>query len=142
MSTTNTKKSTKAANKKVKEEPTTSTYQEDVEVNVEEEVSVKSQTTVNLETKVEQLTDLVNTLLKRIEILENKIVEQPTTSTKTTSKKEKEPKEPKEDKKPRAPSAYNIYMKEKMAELKETHPDLNNIERMKMAAEEWSKSKK
>ena len=137
MSTTNTKKTTKAANKKTKEQPTTSTYQEDVHIDVEEEVSVKSQPTSNLEDKVEQLTDLVNTLLKRIEVLESKIVEQPT--TKTTSKKEKEPKE---DKKPRAPSAYNIYMKEKMAELKETHPDLNNIERMKMAAEEWSKSKK
>lgn len=137
MSTTNTKKTTKATNKKTKEQPTTSTYQEDVDIDVEEEVSVKSQSTSNLENKVEQLTDLVNTLLKRIEVLESKIVEQPT--TKTTSKKEKEPKE---DKKPRAPSAYNIYMKEKMAELKETHPDLNNIERMKMAAEEWSKSKK
>ena len=93
---------------------------------------------LTLEVKVEKLTELVNTLVQRIEVLESKLKE-PTSPSKPSGKKEKEPKE---EKKPRAPSAYNLFMKEKMGELKESHPDLNNIERMKMAAEAWSESKK
>lgn len=104
---------------------------------IEASTSIEAEGTT-LEQKVEQLTELVNTLVKRIEVLESKSEEQPSTS-KPSGKKEKEPKE---DKKPRAPSAYNLFMKEKMGELKETHPDLNNIERMKVAAEAWSESKK
>lgn len=95
--------------------------------------------TVSLEDKVEKLTELVNSLVKRIEVLESNALEvAPVTNSKGAGKKDKEPKE---DKKPRAPSAYNLFMKEKMGELKESHPDLNNIERMKMAAEMWSASK-
>jgi hypothetical protein len=93
---------------------------------------------VTVDEKVEKLTELVNSLVKRIEVLETKCVADVTTSAKSSNKKDKEPKE---DKKPRAPSAYNLFMKEKMGELKETHPELNNIERMKMAAEAWSQSK-
>lgn len=37
----------------------------------------------------------------------------------------------------RVPTAYNIFMKETMFELKVTHPQLSNIERMKMAVEAW-----
>jgi hypothetical protein len=95
--------------------------------------------TLTLEEKVETLTELVNSLVKRIEVLESSAKDvAPVTNSKGVGKKDKEPKE---DKKPRAPSAYNLFMKEKMGELKESHPDLNNIERMKMAAEMWSASK-
>jgi hypothetical protein len=41
----------------------------------------------------------------------------------------------------RALSPYNIFMKEKMAELKEKHPDMNGKEKFKIVAEEWSKLK-
>jgi hypothetical protein len=44
-------------------------------------------------------------------------------------------------KKKREPTAYNIFMKTKLIELKESHPSLSNIERMKMAAEAWDTSK-
>lgn len=94
---------------------------------------------LTLEDKVEKLTELVNSLVKRIETLESSATDvAPVTNSKGVGKKDKEPKE---DKKPRAPSAYNLFMKEKMGELKDSHPDLNNIERMKMAAEMWSASK-
>lgn len=53
-------------------------------------------------------------------------------------KKDKEVKE----KKTREPTAYNIFMKNKLTELKESHKDLSNIERMKLAAEAWTESKK
>lgn len=98
---------------------------------VEAEASTSNLT---LEDKVEKLTELVNSLVKRIEVLESNATDvAPVTNNK--GKKDKE------DKKPRAPSAYNLFMKEKMGELKDSHPDLNNIERMKMAAESWSASK-
>jgi hypothetical protein len=122
------KKKGKAVSKKAQAEASPSAT---VDVNVE---------ALSLEEKVEKLTELVNSLVKRIEVLEAR----PSTAnvdpvnTKGVGKKEKEPKE---DKKPRAPSAYNLFMKEKMGELKDSHPELNNIERMKMAAEMWSASK-
>lgn len=88
---------------------------------------------------VNQLSELVN----RLAILEKEVKElkqqqgvsssQPTQII--TKKEEKE-------KKTRVPTAYNNFMKTKMLELKETHPNLTNIERMKMAAEAWSESKK
>jgi BRCT domain type II-containing protein len=86
--------------------------------------------------KFAELKNEINMLTKRIEELETKGV-----ST-VPSKGAKKEKEPKEEKKQRAPTAYNIFMKTKMVELKETRPELNNIERMKMAAEAWSESKK
>jgi hypothetical protein len=122
------KKGGKAASKKAPQEPSTS-------VNVDVELNG-----VSLEEKVEKLTELVHTLIKRIELLERQSTNDVVTEA-SASKTTKKEKEPKEDKKPRAPSAYNLYMKEKMGELKETHPTLNNIERMKMAAESWTESK-
>lgn len=38
-------------------------------------------------------------------------------------------------------SPYNIFMKEKMAELKEKHPEMNAKDKFKIVAEEWSKQK-
>jgi hypothetical protein len=121
------KKKGKTVSKKAQAEASTSVT---ADVNVE---------VVSLEDKVEKLTELVNSLVKRIEVLEtNKTVSVETPNVKGSNKKDKEPKD---EKKPRAPSAYNLFMKEKMGELKDTHPELNNIERMKMAAEMWSSSK-
>lgn len=121
------KKKGKTVAKKAQAEASTSVT---TDVNVE---------VLSLEDKVEKLTELVNSLVKRIEVLEtNNTVSAETTNVKASNKKDKEPKE---EKKPRAPSAYNLFMKEKMGELKDTHKELNNIERMKMAAEMWSSSK-
>jgi len=39
------------------------------------------------------------------------------------------------------PTAYNIYMKDKMNELKQTHPDMNAKDLMKMAASSWTEHK-
>lgn len=44
--------------------------------------------------------------------------------------------------KPKKPlSQYNIFMKEKMAELKINNPDMNPKEKFKIISEEWSKKK-
>lgn len=39
--------------------------------------------------------------------------------------------------KPRQPTAYNLFMKEKLLELSQTHPSLKNKDRMKMASDHW-----
>lgn len=39
--------------------------------------------------------------------------------------------------KPRQPTAYNLFMKEKLLELSQTHPSLKNKDRMKMASDLW-----
>jgi len=41
----------------------------------------------------------------------------------------------------KALSQYNIFMKEKMAELKINNPDMNPKEKFKFISEEWSKKK-
>lgn len=38
-------------------------------------------------------------------------------------------------------SQYNIFMKEKMAELKRDHPEMNGKEKFKIVAEEWNAKK-
>lgn len=38
-------------------------------------------------------------------------------------------------------SAYNIFMRDEIARLQKSHPDLNHQERFKMAAGNWSKKK-
>jgi hypothetical protein len=38
-------------------------------------------------------------------------------------------------------SPYNIFMKEKMAELKRDHPEMNGKEKFKIVAEEWNAQK-
>jgi hypothetical protein len=87
--------------------------------------------------ELETLKKAVEALTKRVEDLEASQDTKPVATTASKSVKKD-----KEEKKQRAPTAYNIFMKTKMVELKETHPQLNNIERMKMAAEAWSESKK
>lgn len=79
------------------------------------------------EKKVDKLKQV--SLFEKLEILSNKLDEQNKID------------EAKKTKKPRAPTAYNIFMKQKMVELMETHPHLTNIERMKMAAEAWIEKK-
>jgi hypothetical protein len=44
-------------------------------------------------------------------------------------------------KKKRAPSAYNIYIKNKMAEIKEKKPELKGKDLMKAAIEAWNADK-
>lgn len=98
-------------------------------------------TVVSTEDQMASLVDQLSLLVKRVEVIEAELQDmkkQATTSPKETTKPKKEEKE----KKTRAPTAYNNFMKEKMLELKESHPGLSNIERMKMAAEAWSESKK
>jgi hypothetical protein len=95
---------------------------------------------------VSSLKTLVEELTKRVQELETRLseVEKRETENKTSTEPPTKQKGGKgnEEKKPRAPTAYNLFMKEKMTELKDTHPSLTNIERMKMAAEAWSESKK
>lgn len=88
--------------------------------------------------KISELEALIDTLSKRVADLEIVVNEvKASGGSKTENTKEAKP-----EKKVRAPTAYNIYMKTKMVELKETHPDKTNIERMKIAAEAWTESKK
>jgi YABBY protein len=106
-----------------------------------------SKAVVNSEvSQEEQVNNLVNQLaelVKKVELLENEVKELKqqqgagSSETKQTVIKKEE-----KEKKTRAPTAYNLFMKEKMLELKDTHSSLTNIERMKMAAEAWSESKK
>lgn len=95
---------------------------------------------VSTEDQMANLANLVNQLallMKRVETLESEFQE-----VKGSQKDASKPKKEEKEKKTRAPTAYNLFMKEKMLELKESHPSLTNIERMKMAAEAWSESKK
>lgn len=48
----------------------------------------------------------------------------------------------KEEKKKREPSPYNLFIKEKMAEIKAKKPELKGKELMKEAIEEWKKKGK
>ena len=43
-------------------------------------------------------------------------------------------------KKKRAPSAYNLFIKDKMAQIKGTNPEIKGKELMKAAIEEWKKA--
>lgn len=110
-----------------------------------EEVNVVPDTKDNTDVdSIASLKALIVELTYRVMTLEGTVEKLSTSAIATappTSVKPKKEKEEKE-KKPRAPTAYNLFMKEKMHELKETHPTLSNIERMKMAAEAWTESKK
>lgn len=44
-------------------------------------------------------------------------------------------------KKPKQPTAYNLFLQEKLAELRILHPSQSNSERMKAAAKEWQEFK-
>lgn len=99
-----------------------------IETNKDEQINIL----------VQQLSDLV----KRMELLENEVKELKQQSAGSSQTKQTAVKKEEKEKKTRAPTAYNNFMKEKMLELKETHPGLTNIERMKMAAEAWTESKK
>jgi len=43
--------------------------------------------------------------------------------------------------KKRAPSAYNLFVKDKIAEIKKENPDLNSKDAFKKAIEAWNKQK-
>jgi hypothetical protein len=92
--------------------------------------------------EMDTLKALVDTLVKRIDVLETSVEQFKTASGGASTSTSSKPKKEEKEKKPRAPTAYNNYMKAKMLELKESHPDMTNITRMKMAAEAWSESKK
>lgn len=64
----------------------------------------------------------------------------PLAKEKSVTKTEKSPK--KTEKSKRAPTAYQIFMKEEIARLKESHPKLEHKDRFSMAAQNWSKQKK
>jgi Ni,Fe-hydrogenase III large subunit len=103
-----------------------------------------STTNDEISQNVASLKVLVEELTKRVQELETRVSELETgnkSSNEVQPTKQKAGKANNEEKKPRAPTAYNLFMKEKMTELKESHPSLTNIERMKMAAEAWSQSK-
>ncbi len=91
--------------------------------------------------EIATLQALVATLTSRVEALEAAL-EKVQTQTPSGGSVTEKPKKEEKEKKPRAPTAYNNFMKEKMHELKESHPDLSNIERMSMAAKAWTESKK
>ena len=47
----------------------------------------------------------------------------------------------KETKQKRPPSAYNMFIKDAIHRLQQTHPELNNKERLVQATKEWQASK-
>lgn len=102
-------------------------------------VAVEEPTTQTT-SEVAALQALVATLITRVEALEATV--ETLQSKGGSSSVVEKPKKEEKEKKPRAPTAYNNFMKEKMHELKESHPDLSNIERMSMAAKAWTESKK
>lgn len=95
-----------------------------------------STTTVVSVVDFEALKQQVLALTARVVELEAHVSELPSVKGENSKPKKEE-----KEKKPRAPTAYNMFMKEKMKELKETQPGLNNIERMKIGAEAWTASK-
>lgn len=98
----------------------------------------KSQTT----TEFDSLKTLVEELTKRLEELETTVLTLKSTQlVQSTPAQKADTSQAKPEKKTRAPTAYNVFMKEKMSELKTTHPDVTNIERMRLAAAAWSESK-
>lgn len=93
-------------------------------------------------TEVTSLKTLVEELTKRIEELETTVstLKSAAVAVSVTTRKS-DVSVTKTEKKQRAPTAYNVFMKEKMSELKTTHPDVTNIERMRLAAAAWTESK-
>lgn len=59
----------------------------------------------------------------------------------TPSKKKSSGESSDTEKKKRAPSAYNMFISEKMAEIKKVKPELKGKELMKAAIEIWNESK-
>ena len=108
---------------------------------VKNDAGASTSNVVSSEDQIKNLVSQLSELVKRVEALETELQEVKQ-QTAGTPKDNAKPKKEEKEKKTRAPTAYNIFMKEKMLELKESHPELSNIERMKMAAESWSESKK
>lgn len=104
-------------------------------------VATTSAITNDATPSISQLVDLIEELKTRIIALEDTVTTLKSAASNVSNAPSKSSK-PAEEKKPRAPTAYNLFMKEKMSELKEQHPEMSNIDRMKMAAEAWSESKK
>lgn len=136
MASTSTAVETAVADKKVKKTAKVPARLPE-KADVVGEFDISTNNNVN---EVASLKVLVEELSNRVAKLEAILerIEKTKTDTEVVEKPKKEEKE----KKPRAPTAYNNFMKEKMHELKESHPSLTNIERMKMAAEAWTESKK
>jgi hypothetical protein len=93
-------------------------------------------------TEFDSLKTLVEELTKRVEELETTVVTLKSAQVaQSTPVKKGDTSLAKPEKKTRAPTAYNVFMKEKMSELKTTQPDVTNIERMRLAAAAWSEIK-
>jgi hypothetical protein len=93
-------------------------------------------------TEFDSLKTLVEKLTKRVEELETTVLTLKSTQlAQSTPTRKGDTSLAKPEKKTRAPTAYNVFMKEKMSELKTTHPDVTNIERMRLAAAAWSEIK-
>jgi hypothetical protein len=93
-------------------------------------------------TEFDSLKTLVDELTMRVGQLETSVSSLKTTQVAQSMSPRKTDISPsKAEKKTRAPTAYNVFMKDKMLELKNTHPDVTNIERMRMAAAAWTESK-
>lgn len=103
-----------------------------------------SKNVLALQKRMNEQDNVIEHLQARVASLEEELSKAASTSGGKKDKKLKKLKELKElkEKKTREPTAYNIFMKTKLTELKETHKDLSNIERMKLAAEAWTESKK
>ena len=103
----------------------------------------------SFEAQVARLSDFATSLAKKIEFDEDmqayfdefnaslsiEKVEVPK-ATKKGGKKSDDT--PVAEKKKRAPSAYNLYIKEKMAEIKVAQPELKGRDLMKAATEAWN----
>lgn len=121
--------STSANGKKGKKQPVAV-----VEDTTPEETRTTSEFN-SLKTLVEDLTKRIEELETTVSTLKSAAVAVSVTTRKTDVSLTKT------EKKTRAPTAYNVFMKDKMSELKTTHPDVTNIERMRLAAAAWTESK-
>lgn len=114
-----------------------------VTANVTTDVVASASTSDANAPSLTTLLEIIEELKTRVATLEGTVKTlQTTCNTKPTNDAPSKPAKSTEEKKPRAPTAYNLFMKEKMSELKENHPEMSNIDRMKMAAEAWTESKK
>lgn len=85
---------------------------------------------------MESICQRLNDLEVKNKQLEKEINELKSNSTSSNKRqKQKVPKPPK------PPSAYNLYMKDKLKELKETHPNMSHKEVWKAATSAWSEAK-
>lgn len=95
------------------------------------------------EVKNESLDNFVKVLLDRIDDLDNDKVKHVLDEFKASTPNNILNFGPKKrEKKTRPPNSYNLFIKDKMREIKDAHPEYKGKELMKKATEEWNKQKK